>query len=76
VKRLTRKRKLNDFIDEELLILLKALNVSLVGCNLKWSPLVGMLVQGLVEALTMIMIGMNLICLSKDCVKRSRVMYK
>ncbi len=53
----------------KLLILSKAFNVSLTWCNLNWSPLVGMLVQGLRETLVMIMIGMNLICVSKDCVK-------
>jgi hypothetical protein len=51
------------------LILLRALNVALVGCNLKWSPLVGMFVQGLIEELMIILIGMNLIYVLKDCVK-------
>jgi hypothetical protein len=52
-----------------LLILLRALNVTSIRCNLKWNPLAGMLVQGLAKALRMIMIGMNPICVSKDCVK-------
>ncbi len=70
------KCRLKVLLMTNLLILLKVMNVALARCNLKWSPLVGMLVQGLVEALMMIMIGMNLICVLKDCVKRNNVVCK
>jgi len=43
---------------------------------MKCSPLIGMLVQGFIELLKMIMIGMNPICVLKDFVKWKRFVYK
>jgi len=59
------RTRLNVLLMTNLLTLSKALNVTLARCNLKCSPLVGMLVQGFTKVLKMITIGMNLICVWK-----------
>jgi hypothetical protein len=59
-----------------LLTLSRAMNVALARCNFKCSPYEGMLVQGRIEVLSMIMISMSPICVSKDCVKQRRFVYK
>ncbi len=69
MKRLIGKRQLNVFIDDEVIDFVEGVKCLISRVYLNWSPLVGMLVQGLRETLVMIMIGMNLICVSKDCVK-------
>jgi hypothetical protein len=43
---------------------------------MKCIPLAGMLVQGFIEVLRMIIIGMNPICVLKDFVKWRRFVYK
>jgi hypothetical protein len=54
----------------------KGIDVALVGCNFKCSSLAGMFVQGFIEVLRIIMIGMNPICVLKDFVKWRRFVYK
>lgn len=60
MRRLIEKHRLNVLLMTSLLIFSKALNVTLVGCNLKWSPLAGMFVQSFTKLLRIIMIGMNM----------------
>jgi hypothetical protein len=47
-------------IDDEFVDFVEALNVASTRCNLKWSPLAGMLVQGISKLLRITMIGMNM----------------
>jgi len=76
VIRLTKKPRLNVLLMMNLLTLSRAMNVALARCNFKCSPYEGMLVQGRIEVLSMIMISMSPICVSKDCVKQRRFVYK
>jgi hypothetical protein len=73
VIRLIEKTRLNVLLMTNILILSRALNVALAGCNLKCNPLEGMLVQGLTKVLRLTMIGMNPICVSKDLCEMEKI---
>ncbi len=59
------KTQIECLIDDESIDFVKGIDVAVAMCNMKCSPLIGMLVQGFIELLRMIMIGMNPICVWK-----------
>jgi hypothetical protein len=75
-EKIDRKTQIECPTNDESIDFVKGINVALAGCNLKCNPLVGMLVQGFIEVLRIIMIGMNPICVLKDFVKWRRFVYK
>jgi len=75
-EKIDQKTQIERLIDDESIDFVKGIDVALARCNLKCSPLAGMFVQGLIEVLKMIMLGLNPICVLKDFVKRRRFVCK
>jgi hypothetical protein len=70
------KTQIECLTNDESIDFVKGIDVALAGCNFKCSPLAGMLVQGFIKVLRIIMVGMNPICVLKDFVKWRRFVYK